>query len=85
MAGHVLQLAQVRHLEAGLVLGQDLHEGPQLQPPLLAGDSVPVDQMGGCGRVRPAPTELDRARVRVPAARPVSTRLLSSTLVPLKH
>lgn len=44
VAGHRLRLAQVRHLEAGLVLGQDLHEGPQLQPPLLAGDPVPVEQ-----------------------------------------
>lgn len=43
---HGLQLARVRHLEAGLVLGQDLHEGPQLQPPLLLGDPVPV---GGGG------------------------------------
>ena len=43
---HGLQLACVRHLEAGLVLGQDLHEGPQLQPPLLLGDPVPA---GGGG------------------------------------
>ena len=45
---HVLQLAGVGHLVAGLVLGQDLHERPQLQPPLLLGDPVPAD-----GRKRP--------------------------------
>ena len=39
---HRLQLAGIRHLEADLVLGQDLHEGPQFQPPLLLGDPVPV-------------------------------------------
>lgn len=44
---HGLQLPGLRHLVAGLVLGQDLHEGPQLQPPLLLGDPVPVDGVGG--------------------------------------
>ena len=43
---HRLQLAGIRHLEADLVLGQDLHEGPQLQPPLLLGNPVPA---GGPG------------------------------------
>lgn len=41
---HVLQLARVGDLVAGLVLGQDLHEGPQLQPPLLFGNSVPASR-----------------------------------------
>lgn len=43
-AVHVLQLAGLRDIKAGLVLGQDLHEGPELQPPLLFGNSVPVDR-----------------------------------------
>lgn len=43
---NVLQLAHIRDLIAGLVLGQDLHEGPQLQPPLLFGNSVPADERG---------------------------------------
>lgn len=41
---HGLQLVGVGDLVAGLVLGQDLHERPQLQPPLLFGDPVPVGQ-----------------------------------------
>lgn len=41
---NVLQLARVRDLKAGLVLGQDLHERPQFQPPLLFGNSVPADE-----------------------------------------
>lgn len=41
---HVLQLFRVGHLEAGLVLGQDLHERPQLQPPLLFRNPVPADR-----------------------------------------
>ena len=57
---HRLQLAGIRHLEADLVLGQDLHEGPQLQPPLLLGDPVPVGgtRLSGVGltqRASPAP------------------------------
>lgn len=46
---HGLQLVGVGDLVAGLVLGQDLHERPQLQPPLLFGDPVPAD-----GRKRPS-------------------------------
>lgn len=38
----VFHLPGLRHLVAGLVLGQDLHEGAQLQPPLLFGDPVPA-------------------------------------------
>lgn len=38
--GHVLQLARVGHVVAGLVLGQDLHDGTELQPPLLRRNPV---------------------------------------------
>lgn len=44
---HRLQLVEVGDLVAGLVLGQDLHERPQLQPPLLLGDPVPADGRKG--------------------------------------
>lgn len=40
---NVLQLGRVGDLQAGLVLGQDLHEGPELQPPLLFGNPVPAN------------------------------------------
>lgn len=39
--GHVLQLAGVRHVVTGLVLGQDFHQWTELQPPLLLRDPVP--------------------------------------------
>lgn len=50
----VLQLSGIRHVVAGFVLGQDLHQRAELQPPLLFGDPVPGD--GGassdlCGRL----------------------------------
>lgn len=41
-----LQLARIRHIIAGFVLGQDLHERPQFQPPLLLGDPVPGRKIG---------------------------------------
>lgn len=41
-----LQLACIRHIIARLVLGQDLHERPQFQPPLLLGDPVPGRKTG---------------------------------------
>lgn len=79
VAGHRLRLAQVRHLEAGLVLGQDLHEGPQLQPPLLAGDPVPVEQTEHAAgeaaptgaRQGPVPTGLGPAAM-APLGRPAA-------------
>lgn len=43
---HVLQLAGVGHVVARLVLGQDLHEGTQLEPPLLLGDPVAAHRPG---------------------------------------
>lgn len=39
----MLQLPGVGHVEAGLVLGQDLHQGTQLEPPLLLGDPVAAE------------------------------------------
>ena len=38
--GHMLQLGGVGHVKAGPVLGQDLHEGAELQPPLLLRDPM---------------------------------------------
>lgn len=42
-AVHVLYVARIGDLQAGLVLGQDLHQWPQLKPPLLFGNSVPAN------------------------------------------
>lgn len=39
-AAHVLQLTRVGHVVAGFVLGQDLHQRAELQPPLLLRDPV---------------------------------------------
>lgn len=39
-ARHVFQLTRVRHVVARLVLGQDFHQGAELQPPLVLGDPV---------------------------------------------
>lgn len=44
--GHVFQLAWVWHIIAGLVLGQDLHQRSQLQPPLLLGNPVSGGETG---------------------------------------
>lgn len=38
----MLQLARVGHVVAGLVLGQDLHQWAELEPPLLGWDPVTV-------------------------------------------
>lgn len=40
----VLDLSRVGHVVARLVLGQDLHQRTQLQPPLLFGDPVTDDK-----------------------------------------
>lgn len=50
----VLQLSGIRHVVAGFVLGQDLHQRAQLQPPLLFRDPVPGDSGASsdlCGRL----------------------------------
>lgn len=39
-ACHVFQLTGVRQVVARLVLGQDFHQGAELQPPLVLGDPV---------------------------------------------
>lgn len=36
----MFQLTGVRHVVARLVLGQDFHQGAELQPPLVPGDPV---------------------------------------------
>lgn len=38
--GHMFQLARVGDVVAGFVLGQNLHEWAELQPPLLLWDPV---------------------------------------------
>lgn len=40
----VLQLPGIRHVVTGFVLGQDLHQRTQLQPPLLFRDPVTSDR-----------------------------------------
>ena len=49
-AGDVLQLSRVGHVVAGLVLGQDLHQRTEFQPPLFLRDPV-------TGRVKKTHTE----------------------------
>lgn len=50
---HVLELARVGDVVARLVLGQDLHEGTQLEPPLLLGDPVAAHKDGNkCVNIR---------------------------------
>lgn len=39
---HMLHVCMFRCVELDVVLGQDLHDGPDLQPPLRLGDAVPV-------------------------------------------
>lgn len=38
----MLHVCMFRCVELDVVLGQDLHDGPDLQPPLRPGDAVPV-------------------------------------------
>lgn len=44
VAYNVFQLPGVGDVIAGLVLGEDLHQGTQLQPPLLFRDPVTTDR-----------------------------------------
>lgn len=39
---HVLHVCMFCGVELDVILGQDLHDGPDLQPPLCPGDAVPV-------------------------------------------
>lgn len=39
-SGHVFQLAGIGHVVERLVLGQDFHQGAELQPPLFLWDPV---------------------------------------------
>lgn len=39
---HMLHVCMFRCVELDVVLGQDLHDGSDLQPPLRPGDAVPV-------------------------------------------
>lgn len=39
---HVLHVCMFCGVELDVVLGQDLHDGPDLQPPLCPGDAVSV-------------------------------------------
>lgn len=39
---HMLHVCMFRCVELDVVLGQDLHDGPDLQPPLRPGDAVPA-------------------------------------------
>lgn len=43
LAVDVLQVGFLRGVQLDVVLGQDLEDGPQLQPPLLLGDAVPAE------------------------------------------
>lgn len=47
----MLQLPGVRDVVARLVLGQDLHQRTQLQPPLLLRDPVTADRRGNVSTV----------------------------------
>lgn len=38
----MLYVCMFRCVELDVVFGQDLHDGPDLQPPLRPGDAVPV-------------------------------------------
>lgn len=74
VALRVLQLASIRQLEAGLVLGQDLHERPQLQPPLLSGNPVPANQAGeGVSAMGVAPRRCRRSHGQVGPPRSLPT------------
>lgn len=41
---YVLHVCVLRCVELDVILGQDLHDGPDLQPPLRPGDAVPVEE-----------------------------------------
>lgn len=51
-------------VELDVVLGQDLHDGPNLQPPLCLGDAVPVAERDVTVTMYLNPNNIPRNRSR---------------------